>query len=68
MTTFVGYSQFLTTFSATGSQYAASVGSCHSLQKTVLVATFALGRLKCTFHIRIFLVFIRVFGTYRHSR
>ena len=50
MATFVSYGQFLTTFSAACSQYAATVCGRHSLQEAVFVTTLALGRLECTFH------------------
>jgi hypothetical protein len=51
VTAFVCYGQFLTTMSATGSQYATTVGGSHSLKETVFVATLALRRLECTFHL-----------------
>jgi len=50
VTAFVCYGQFLATMSATGSQYATTVGGSHSLKETVFVATLALRRLECTFH------------------
>jgi hypothetical protein len=42
VTTFVGHSKFLATFSATGCQYTATIGCSHSLKETVLVAALAL--------------------------
>ena len=42
--------QFLTTFRATGRQYATTIGRCHSLTETVLVLSLSAGRLICTFH------------------
>jgi len=50
VTSFVSHSQFLTTFSTAGSQYAATVSGGHSLQEAVFVTALALRGLKCTFH------------------
>ena len=59
MATLVSYGQFLATFSAACSQYAATVSGSHSLQEAVFVTTLALGRLECTFHCLIIIVLSR---------
>ena len=50
MTTFVGYGQALAAFGTTTRDYAAAVCGFHTGAETVLVAAFALRRLKSTFH------------------
>ena len=51
VTTFVRYRQFLAAFSAASSQYAATVSGHHSFTETVLVTSFTLRWLKCSFHL-----------------
>ena len=50
MTTLVSHGQFLTTFSAAGSQHATTISGGHSLKEAVFVTALALGWLECTFH------------------
>ena len=47
---FVGDGQFLTTFSAAGSQDATAISGLHTLTETVLVVSLSVVRLKCSFH------------------
>lgn len=49
--------QLLATFSATSSQHAAAVLSCHSLAEAVLVNATAVVRLKCSFHFALFIFY-----------
>ena len=46
----VRYGQFLATLCATVCQYTATIGSSHSLTKTVLVVAATVVWLKCSFH------------------
>ena len=50
MTSFVCYGQFLASFSATSSEYTATIGGSHSLQEPMFVTSFALRWLKRSFH------------------
>ena len=51
---FTWNSQFLSAFSTSWSQNAASVSRAHSFAKTMLVAAFSVWWLKCPFHCRTF--------------
>ena len=46
--------KFLAAFGAAVSQYLAATGACHALAETMLVVSFAVVGLKCTFHILFF--------------
>lgn len=47
---FVGYGELFATFGATSSEHAATIGCEHALTETVLVVSFAIVRLKSSFH------------------
>ena len=47
---FVRNSKFLAAFLSAARQNPAAIGGCHSLTETVLVLSFSLRRLECTFH------------------
>lgn len=53
---FVRNSQFLTTFCATCSEHAASVGSLHTFAEAMLVISLTIVRLKSTFHFLIIFI------------
>lgn len=62
MPSFVGNSQFLTTFGAATGQYSSTISSRHPLAETVLISSFALRRLKRSFHRTSFLIGLAKIG------
>ena len=50
MSFFVRNSQFLTTFSSSASKYSSTVSGFHSGSETMLISSFSLRRLECSFH------------------
>lgn len=53
---FVRNSEFLSALGATCSQYSTTVGGSHSLTETVLVFSLSVRGLKCSFHLRIYVL------------
>ena len=47
---FVRHGQLLATFGATSSQYATTISSLHTLTETMLVVSFSVVGLECSFH------------------
>lgn len=47
---FVGYGQFFAPLGTACGEYAATVGSLHTMAETVLVVSFPVVRLECSFH------------------
>jgi len=54
---FVGYGELLAPFCAARSQDSAAVGRLHTFAETVLVMSFAVVWLECTFHCFMFYLF-----------
>ena len=48
--------EFLSALSATCGQYSATIGGSHSLTETVLVFSLSVRGLKCSFHLRIYVL------------
>ena len=48
--------EFLSALGATCSQYSATIGGSHSLTETVLVFSLSVRGLKCSFHLRIYVL------------
>ena len=57
----IRYGEFLAAFCSTWCKYSAAIGWGHSLTETVLVLSLPVGRLKCSFHRYVFLLFSVLF-------
>ena len=60
---FVRHSQFFAALSATRSQYATTISRLHTLSETMLVVSFSVVGLECSFHFCILFRYYSVFRT-----
>ena len=58
----VAYAELLPSFRTTSSQNAATIGRLHALAEAMLIATLAVVRLKCAFHLGIVFLFVSESG------
>lgn len=56
MAWFVGNSEFFASLSTSGSKHFATIFGAHTLSKPMLILAFSVGRLKCTFHLRLLFI------------
>lgn len=65
---FVRYGQLLATFGATSSQYATTISSLHALTETMLVVSFSVVGLECSFHFCYAVFFVLIYISVERER